>query len=40
MLCECCIHSVGYIWCYLHDGYVVLCAYGVVCMLDMQCCVW
>ena len=39
MLCEYCICNVGHRWCYGHVGYVALCAYGVVHMLDMQCCV-
>ena len=29
--------SVAYRCCYVHVGYDVLCAYGVVHMLDMQC---
>jgi len=33
------ICSVGHRWCYVHVGYVMLYAYGVVRMLDMQCCV-
>jgi len=39
MLCEYFICSLGHRWFYVHIGYVVLCAYGVVHMLDMQCCV-
>ena len=39
MLCEYCICTVGCGLCYVLDGYAVFCAYGVVFMLDMQCCV-
>jgi len=35
----CWICSLVYILYCVHDGYVVLCANGVVRMLDMQCCV-
>jgi len=31
----CWICSLVYIWCYVHVVYVVLCTYGVVCMLYM-----
>ena len=37
VLYECCIFSVGYIWCYVHVGYTVLCTYCNVCMMDMRC---
>jgi len=36
MLYGCCILSVGYRWCYLHVGYVVLCIDDA---LYMWCCV-
>jgi len=36
VLYECCIFSVGYRWCYIHIGYVVLCTYCTVCMMDMH----
>lgn len=39
VLCTCWICGAMYILYYVHDGYVVLCAYGVVRMLDIQCCV-
>lgn len=35
----CCICSVVYRWCCVHVSYIVICTYGIVCMLCMQCCV-
>jgi len=40
VLCTYHICGVVYIFYYAHDRYVMLCAYGDVCMLDMQCCVY
>jgi len=39
VLCICWICGVVYLLYCVHDGYVVECSYGVVHMLDMQCCV-
>ena len=39
MLYKCFIFSAGYNRCYVHVGYMVLCTYCTVCMMDMHCCV-
>ena len=33
VLCTCCICTTMYIWCCVHVVHVVLCTYGVVCMI-------
>jgi len=39
VLCVYYICSVGYRWCYVHVGYLVLCTYRIVRMLDTRSCV-